>query len=320
MQHYPFVVDETPYCLWDWDLKRETLVYLDSLDPTYFAAVGLLLAPGLELPQKNQAALGIRLAYFQALESFFALLAATVQAPHAPLGWLVKYKNIELRSLIEKIESGQPVKTRLTARATWEELSAAINGFQLDDPHREDEIRQGFARVWGRCAREFVSDRAGSEYNSIKHGLRVHSSGFSVSVGIEKKPGVPAPKEKMTEIGASEFGSTNYWGEPVGKGRLNIRTRSVSRPWDPYALVVRLQLLAMSINNVIGSLRILSGRPPTEVRFEWPSELETFDRPWEPSASIGDLQINSSIAPDDISPMSREGVLDSYETTQDQDV
>lgn len=35
--HYcMLVVDETPYCVWDWDMQGRTVSFLEGVDPDYF--------------------------------------------------------------------------------------------------------------------------------------------------------------------------------------------------------------------------------------------------------------------------------------------
>ena len=65
IEGYPFVVNETPYCIWDVDLRQLDLRYLKSIDPTYFQRVaevnGKLLAG--ENPEAKYAATALRAAY-----------------------------------------------------------------------------------------------------------------------------------------------------------------------------------------------------------------------------------------------------------------
>lgn len=42
----------------------------------------------------------------------------------------------------------------------------------------------------------------------------------------------------------------------------------------------RLQLLAWSINNVVGALRCLNGVPPRTVRFQRPEDPAAFEAAW----------------------------------------
>lgn len=316
MQYYPFATGESPYCLWSWDVKEDTLRFLDSVDPSYFSATVKVLADGLESSGRNHMALAVRLTYFQALETFFALVGASLQAPHAPLGWLVRYRNEDLTRLVENINQGVKFLARVPTPVTWDDLSARLNAFAIDDIEKDREIKAAYARFWQHCATDYLRAGASAEHNGIKHGLRIQSTGFSVAVGMEDVPGVPARPEAMQTIGSSNFGSTYFTGEPVSAdARWNFRTKAVSRAWDPHILVARVQMIAMSIGNTVGYLKILAGRTPGDVRFAWPREVEVFDRCWAATAGVFEIQMNSRIAREDIVPMSREDIIKSFADT-----
>lgn len=36
MERVEFVIDETPYACWDWDLRKKNLEFLDGIDADYF--------------------------------------------------------------------------------------------------------------------------------------------------------------------------------------------------------------------------------------------------------------------------------------------
>lgn len=90
IEHCPFVVDETPYCLWECNLARLNLTFLESIDPYYFQHVVETFAPMLEGEAKHYAAVALRSGYSHGLETLFALLCAFVQAPQCPAGWIIK--------------------------------------------------------------------------------------------------------------------------------------------------------------------------------------------------------------------------------------
>src|SRR5215207_7738889 len=104
-----FAVGTEPYCVWDWDLKERNLQYLESLDPDYFDYVGRANLPYLDSEdprERRRAATAIRTAYHHGLESFFALLLATLQAPHCMVGWMQAYSPAELRKLVRSVDPG----------------------------------------------------------------------------------------------------------------------------------------------------------------------------------------------------------------------
>jgi hypothetical protein len=123
-----FVVDETPYACWEWDLHARNLKFLRGVDPSYYTYVADANAEHLEDDQHgHEAALAIRIAYSQALETLFALLGAMVQAPECVIGWLLAYRNNQLESLVRKLSLRQVVLNRLNIEPTWENLSTVVH-------------------------------------------------------------------------------------------------------------------------------------------------------------------------------------------------
>jgi hypothetical protein len=120
MTGIPFVVDETPYICWDPDLQRKNLEFLRGIDSKYFQYVVESNIEHLEGDDKHRAALAIRLAYSQALETLFALLGALVQAPTCPLGWM-------LASVVTKISKGEAILSRHAPAITWQTLSCNVH-------------------------------------------------------------------------------------------------------------------------------------------------------------------------------------------------
>src|SRR6266498_3066579 len=101
MQHPPgdgtqvlrFAVDVRPVCVWVRDATERNQEFLRRLDPTYFEYIAHVHADHLTADQKLLAALTLRTAYSQALETLFAFLCATAQAPGCAYGWLTQYRN-----------------------------------------------------------------------------------------------------------------------------------------------------------------------------------------------------------------------------------
>jgi len=94
--------------------------------------------PLLDGEYKIDAAIALRMAYSQGLETLFAFLGAAVQAPDCVVGYLLRYENRDLNSLIDKIRHNsrraagrstdrfKPVLSRLPIG-----LCARLGGFRL---------------------------------------------------------------------------------------------------------------------------------------------------------------------------------------------
>jgi hypothetical protein len=246
LQVVKFVVDETPYACWDWELARKNLEFIEGIDADYFRYVAEANAANLDSNDKHRAALSLRLTYSQGLETLFALLCSAVQAPQCVIGWMLSYKNEELQRVVQKITKGYPVYSKLKDQPiTWEILAKYVHAYLGYTPEKVAWIQEGFGSLWMRFAGEFTNIKITQEYNSAKHGLRTSLGGFSLAVGLEETPGVPAPRDKMQSLGGSVFGTSYFTAEKiVDDNRLNFRPRSRSRNWNPENLANDLVLLS----------------------------------------------------------------------------
>lgn len=316
MQYSKFVVDIAPYCVWEWDLAERDLEFINSIDPKYFLYLADVHARALENDASDQhAALALRTAYVHALETFFALLFATIQAPDCIVGWLHKYQIRDLRNLIEKIDRRQPVFSKLRIDPfTWQGIaSAVLSPLSLEDKEKEQRIKQRYGELWQRLAREFRDEATSKEYNSIKHGLRVKAGGFTLAIGLEDTPGVPAPRERMRSMGGSEFGASYFVPERIGDHTLHFRVRRYSRNWRPERFVYGLHLLSFSMENILGFVKIgMHQVDPGKVTFCWPSDDAAFDELWKPIGGPTGFSMVSVIHADHIKAFSKEEILEQY--------
>lgn len=321
-----FAIDETPHCLWDWEISTRSLEFLENLKPDYFAYLADVYNTDLEGINPQFAAIAIRVAYSQGLETLFALLGAAIQAPWCVPGWVTLYKNQELESLIRKIHDCRPVYSILgKGNVKWEVVSQTIHSsLVLPDQEKEKQIKSNFAILWARFARDFLDEQFRKEYNSLKHGFRVKPGGFHLTIGVEDTPGIPAKPEKMCLIGKSEYGSTYLVESPFPQKKKPPHTvlKWYSHNWSPEDMLWGLYLISMSLNNIIGFLKIYQGVVPADIRFEWPSDENTFEEPWKRSRAMG---INNMGGPEYIIPtevvektqVTKEDVFKFYEQFKD---
>src|SRR3989304_3703054 len=105
MQYSKFAVDETPWCAWEWDLKKQNLAFIEGVDPTYFEFLARVYVNLPDSDQEHKAALALRTAYSHGIETFFALLFAAIQAPDCVIGWVHKYEIHHLKEPSRKSKS-----------------------------------------------------------------------------------------------------------------------------------------------------------------------------------------------------------------------
>ena len=153
---------------------RANASFLESIDPLFWVYQAETHAAQLDVENqehRQRAAAALRLVYGQGVEAMFSLLAAFVQVPTFPLGWLTKYKNVELRSVVKKIHTGAHLLSPMKGGPTWRTVSEAVHQF-LPEPTRTELIDR-FARFWTRLAEDFLEESFGCR--GCRGGLRGRS-------------------------------------------------------------------------------------------------------------------------------------------------
>lgn len=280
-EHAPFVVDETPHVVWDHALREKNLSFLQGIDTGYFRHVAEVHHPLLSSnvrEARQRSATALRFAHAHALETFCALAAASVQAPHFALGWLLRYKNQDLESVIRKLQMGEPMHSAWPDRFSWLRLSELVHEVPATIPEKDlHHVKEAFARAWSLFAADFV-DRANlDEYNSLKHGLRARSGGFKISMGPVDQSGQLNP-ETMTTPSGSVYGCSYFLPERIGN-RRDWAVSEQHQNWVPENLAGALVLLSMSINNLVWFLRRQAG-DSAAAQLHRPSSNAIFDDPW----------------------------------------
>lgn len=315
IEYEAFAVGRRAYCVWEWDLRERGLEFLANLQPDYFSYLASKYGPDLESDQAQMAAVALRTAYGQALETFFAIACAIIQAPRCVVGWMQLYRQSDLEEVVRAIAHGDEYLCALRpAVRSWRSYSdACLAHVSLEDKEKEAAVRMGFERAWPVFAEDFLEDGAQEEYNNLKHGLRVKPGGFRLAVGRQASAGVPAATEAMVSLGGSEFGSSAFQRVRLGEEGRHYRLHRMHRNWDPVLLAARLHILALSVENLIGFARILNGEDPTTVKFTWPDPLEAFDQALSVQPGVSSFSMDTVVVPEDIHAFSDNEILGRYE-------
>jgi hypothetical protein len=228
-----------------------------GIDPTYHLRLARLLEPALIGDDANAATLGLRTIHGQAVEAFFGLLFALLQAPTAPAAWLLLYRPADLRVLVKKVHEGAEFPTRFELNTRdWKGVATALIPGEDDD---SVEAVERFSAFWSHIAEEFRHPRAVDEYNSLKHGLRARFASPWLEVGGH-------------QVKAAEHGS---WFPIVSCRGSDVLVGLGCRSWSAQSLVGELQLIASSIRNVVAVLKMAHGiGEPGRLEMEIPSEEE----------------------------------------------
>ncbi|MBD1807740.1 hypothetical protein H6F98_20140 [Microcoleus sp. FACHB-SPT15] len=317
LQHRFFLVDERPLCIWDKDIRQKTLKFLENIDSGYFDYIVNVHLQTLNQGDKSTdkesqyAALALRTAYSQALETLFALICAAIQAPWCVPAWINAYKNDELRQLVEKIHTKKPIRSLLGGESpSWSSICAFI--FQqcpFENEAQKSSVEAGFAQLWSNFAQDFLDKEHSQEYNSIKHGLRVRSGGFKFSVGLLDKPDVPPPADKMEVVSDSQFGSSFLVNEKIGSEKHHIYFKEHCRNWNPKDIALRLMLASISISNIQSTLKLMHG--VSEVQLQYPEDF-TYVNHWNDFAAVTTPKIQ--IISEFIIPFTKEEISSGYKT------
>jgi hypothetical protein len=313
LERYCFYLGKRPQCIWGADIRETNIGFLNGIDASYFSYIANENLSKLSLDNKvrQYAAVSLRVAYTHSLETLFALICSSIQAPAGVAAWMVGYKNPELDELVRGICEQSEIKSIFeTTRVSW----GAVSRYMLEHSGwiEDEQTTNGFAKFLGRLAADFLEDNQRKEYNSYKHGLRLSFGGFSLALGIEDVPGVPAPVDSMQLLGSDEFGSTFYYQDQLEKHNFQILKKSLN--WNPVKYANALVLISMAIENVIASLRISNGINPTEVQFYRPSPLDGFDEPWRHRTSLNSFDFNRRIDKSTIETLTKEEIIEELDS------
>lgn len=314
LEYMMFAVDDEPYCVWDWWLRRRNQQYLAGVDHDYFEYIAKTHATQLEGPDAQRAAMALRSVYHHGLETLFTLICAGLQAPGCVAAWILLSRSSDLRSLVSAIQRGHArILNHLDLpEVSWSGLSDRINLHAYQDPERARETKRLFAELWERLAGDFLDENQIAEYNSIKHGYRAQAGGFTLLAGIEHEYGVAPPAEEMKLVGTSQFGSSYpalVFMKNKKRQEPHVRLKTTSLNWQPVVLAQRLQLIALSINNVVSYLRILGKTDPKTVQFLRPEESSAFEIPWQQSTGLVQATIDIPVEHSDIRLYTRDEIL-----------
>lgn len=311
VQNSIFIVNEEPYCIWEIDIAERNSEFLEGIDTKYF---DYLLDVHIESEDEKRAAIALRATLHHAMETMFSLLGAYIQAPNCAYAWIAKCSNKELRQLVKNIGGYRnELHTKLNIeQVSWKSVSKLIFQCYKPDTERNAQTIKLFSSLWQKLAHEFIDMNHVDEYNSIKHGFRVRSGGFSLAVGLEHEYGVAPPNDEMKMIGSSEHGSTFFKIESVGalKKNRSIRSKRTSINWKVEKVALLIQLVSMSITNVVSALKIANGAQSGTCQFLRPEEDADFEKPWSYSPGVTSCNMDFIINDNDVIPTTRKELLE----------
>ena len=136
-------------------------------------------------------------------------------------------------------------------------------------------------------------------------------------MGSEHEYGVPPRENEMRLLGQSDFGTSFFRIERIGRANENrsLRSRRISINWKLEKVILDAQLVSMSINNVVSALKIANGEESGTCRFLRPQEDSDFERPLQHSPGVTSTSMDFEINESHIVSISKEELLTKIQTT-----
>lgn len=294
MKAVAFAVGDEPYLLWDEEVEERTRDFLSGLDPEYFSYV---IQVNTNTGNNERESVAIRLALHHAAETLFSLIGALLQAPDCPYAWIARCSTPELRQVIKRIGAGDSTlisKFKLTS-VGWDSVAALV--FEALDPgtDRQSRLISCFSGLWRRVAAEHLSDAVADEYNALKHGFRTRPGGFKLHWSPASTTDGRPPESEMELLGESRFGAMFYKVERLaGGGNRHLSSRRIASNWSLVRDSLLLQLLQLSIHNVVTRLKRANGVPKEECHFKVIDTEDDYLFPWKHSPSVISLTLPES--------------------------
>ena len=289
-----FCVFDDPYCLWDQDYAERNKEFVAGFDVEHFE---FILNKFIDDVDEMRSSIIIRTTLHHAVETMFTLLGAYVQAPDVAYAWVTKCPTGHLRKLLKAMMEGSntvPRRNSLIKNLTFEDISKAIYHYSVYPKRENDNTIKLYAVCWMRMARDFLDSNSIDEYNSLKHGFRVKSGGSKIKIAVEKEHNVRPAVSEFETFCDSQYGTRFFKAEktPDISGNRSMRTRRTSLNWPIERTILLLQLVSMSINNIVNSLKIANGAKPSESIYHRPENDSDFELPWTFSTNVTSMNLD----------------------------
>ena len=311
MPNLTFFVNEEPYCIWEVNLLERNNEFLEGIDTEYF---DYALKVHTEADDDKRASIALRTTLHHAIETMFSLLGAYIQAPNCVYAWVAKCSNKDLRELVKKIgDFRNNIFTKSNIeKVTWEWVAESIFCCYLPGTEKNKQTVQLFASFWKRLAQVYLDNNHIDEYNSIKHGFRIRSGGFSLAVGREHEYGVSPPPEEMKLMGTSDYGTSFFRIESIGEGKRNrsLRSRRTSLNWTIEKTTLLLQLVSISIKNITSVLKIANGAKVETYKFAPPQDDSDFKKVWSYSPGVTSCNLDCVLPEEEIVSFTKKELIE----------
>ena len=162
-------------------------------------------------------------------------------------------------------------------------------------------------------ADDYLEDGTRSEYNAVKHGLRLMPGGNQLTIHPVGADGNPDPNAEPIVIGSGEAGAAVFDVVQDAKRKWHLRVSMRMKNWDISQTLKRLQIAGAWMACVKDSLRISLYDTDPPPRWDWSRVLADCEVAWKPTTRIRNASLNFGdfAIPADVS---KEWVLASYDS------
>ena len=295
MKYHFFCVNDRPFCFYDNSYEDSNAEYIKSIQPQFYEFIAeqnikVINSKRAKREKKQYAAISLRTYYSQALETLFALIFATLQAPKCIPAWMRQYKNCELEELLKKVNNSAPIKTRFTRiqNISWESIVNLIFLYYDEkDTSPKRTIIENFSRLLSCFADDYLDKSFSSEYNNIKHGLRTKIGGSTISIRETDRSGILKEDSNWQKFLGSEYGSSFYVDEKLLDSKNHFRVKLHSVNWDPENLYHGIYFICLFLENLLTFLKKFNNIKSDKLLYKSVAPSEVFDLPWKNVSGLG---------------------------------
>lgn len=285
---------EDEFTWWEHDHAAANAEYIASLSTRYplfklrsYAAVFQDPGEGEEgKEQQDVAGMAIRQAYFELLETTFALLCAYLQAPDAVPIWMLRYTNKPLGKAAERLAKdinlpGSYLGEHLSAERFAEVVATALRN---DGQAHPEEVAAPLRQILALALRNLLSDfndkNFQAEYNAIKHGHRGRPGGIQLLVRID------GDSQWHSVIDSAHAMTFPAWDKVQGTTDIALRHKSTT--YSIEHLLKRAEIALALLNLVTGLLVARAGLAHKTVRILFPN-LQAVKDAWSVESGPSNL-------------------------------
>lgn len=315
MNRYQFCVDEKPFCVFDHEFDRINKDYLESINPDYYRFISTHFEQILNDENSSEeiiqfAAISLRVNYGHALETLFALIFATLQAPNFIVGWMLRYRNIDLDKLVEKVKTKTPIKTKFYKiyNIDWESIIKLIfKNLSGNGNISKEKVIINFTRLLSNLAIDYSNINLKLEYNSIKHGFRAKPGGGAFKFKDSQKP-----DSEWNEFLKSDYGSFYYTFNNIGKSKNHFTLSHNKILWDPKDVYYGINFVGLLIHNIVAFLKGYNKIKTESIQFKFLVNEKDYTLPWDNIIGTGHFKFGSNIDVETVKFCSDEDIYSSY--------